>query len=400
MLTRHEMIEIQTPDLDEGASVVAVLGGPRPFHRITSEDIRWNMWLDSRSKLRHQQIAQSSQDRRHWRPISPGISNYVNTSDDKSYTQSPIHRANEGQNLLLANEEPQSGSSGTYPSSIPASERQHEPLDDEQELPELQTREYLSSIPPATSSCALAKSSSYERSELTHKTGSDLVLPMGSFVPVTPNVQDLLDLLTASEEQHGANIDDQTEQEAPNTDDDDEIWKKFVLDDDSAETSRKAREEAHEQTKCALGLKKQDVPRMFSESSLPSGSTAPPSDIAEPPSASRGETPPTIQRNFKLADDQTLILSRADSIVPLSEATATTDTMDTSPQPLQAEFKFHQPELFVGRLTSDVPSNKSPAHLDAPPKKRRRQRSGRRRDNGRPDFRAMPNCDNDPIEED
>ncbi|KAF4343324.1 hypothetical protein FBEOM_2728 [Fusarium beomiforme] len=407
--TRHQMIEIQSSDLDEGASAVAVLGVPRHSHRITAEDIRWNMWLDSRSKSRNQQATQQSQDRMVSRPISPCISNYVNTSDDTLLTPSPIHRANEEQNSLHVNEEPQSGSSGTYPSSISASESHHEPLDDELELPELQTRGRFSSIPPATSSCALPKSASYERSELSRRTGSDLVLPMGSCMPVTPNVQDLLDLLAASEEQHGVNIDVQTTQDTPNAEDEDDIWKKFVLDDDTAETSRKAREEAYEQTKCAMGLKKQDVPQMFSEPSLPSGSTEPPSDIAEPPSVSRGEALPRIERNLKLANDQIQDLSGADSIILLSEAAVITDITDAtesiiaqpaSPQPFQAEFKFHQPQLFVGRLASDVPSNKSPVYFEAPPKKGRRQLSRRRRDKGRPDFRAMPNYDDDPIEED
>ncbi|KAG5754748.1 hypothetical protein H9Q69_003078 [Fusarium xylarioides] len=281
---------------------------------------------------------------------------------------------------------------------------------DEHELPELQARGQFADIPPATSPYTLPKSSSYERSESNIKTRSDLVLPMGSFMPVTPNVQDLLDLLAASEEQQEPDIEDQTQQETtPNADDEDEIWKKFVLDNDSAETSRKAREEAHEQTKCALGLKKPNIPRMFAESSLPSGSTAPPSDIAEPPSASRGETPTMEERNFILADDQIQDIPGAELEAPSSETAARVDIADAtdsiiaqpaSPQPLHAEFKFHQPQLFVGRLASDVPSTKSPVYLDAPRSKGRRQRSRRRRDKGRPDFRTMPNYNDDPIEED
>ncbi|KAH7255421.1 uncharacterized protein BKA55DRAFT_564058 [Fusarium redolens] len=368
------------------------------------------MWLESRTKSRQQQHAQPSRNKGPSRPISPSLSNYLNTSNDKSHIGSLICTENQGQNSPHANEEPQPRSSETYPSSIPASESQHEPLDDEQELPELQTRDPFPSILPATSSCALPKSSSYERSETSPKTGSDLVIPMGSFMPVIPNVQDLLDLLIASEEQQEPNIENQTQQEiTPNTDDEDEIWKKFVLDNDSAETSRKAREEAHEQTKCALGWKKPNVPRMFIESSLSSGSTAPPSDIAEPPSASRGEAPSTLERNFILADDQIQDLPGAELEVPSSEAAARADIADAadsiiaqpaSPQPLQAEFKFHQPQLFVGRLASDVPSTKSPVYLDAPRSKGRRQRSRRRRDKGRPDFRIMPNYNDDPIEED
>ncbi|KAF4438705.1 hypothetical protein FACUT_4730 [Fusarium acutatum] len=407
---RHQVIEAKSPELDEVASVVAVLGTPRPSDRLTAEDIRWNMWLASTTKPRQQQSVELSRDKGPPRPVSPSLSNYMNTFNDKSHSEDLISSENQGQNSSHANEEPQPRSSETYPSSIPTSESQHEPLADEQELPELQAKEQFADIRPATSPYALPKSSRYERSENNLKTRSDLVLPMGSFMPVTPNVQDLLDLLAASEEQQEPDIEDQTQQETtPNADDEDEIWKKFILDNDSAETSRKAREEAHEQTKCALGLKKPNVPRMFVESSLPSGSTAPPSDIAEPPSASRGETPTMEGHNFILADDQVQDIPGTELEAPSSETAARVDiagatdsiiAQPASPQPLHAEFKFHQPQLFVGRLASDVPSTKSPVYLDAPRSKGRRQRSRRRRDKGRPDFRTMPNYNDDPIEED
>ncbi|KAG5783757.1 hypothetical protein H9Q73_002569 [Fusarium xylarioides] len=407
---RHQVIEAKSPELDDCASVVAVLGTPRPSDRLTAEDLRWNMWLASTTKPGQQQSVELSRDKGPPRPVSSSLSNYMNTLNDKSHSEDPISSENQGQNSSHANEEPQPRSSETYASSIPPSESQHEPLDDEHELPELQARGQFADIPPATSPYTLPKSSSYERSESNIKTRSDLVLPMGSFMPVTPNVQDLLDLLAASEEQQEPDIEDQTQQETtPNADDEDEIWKKFVLDNDSAETSRKAREEAHEQTKCALGLKKPNIPRMFAESSLPSGSTAPPSDIAEPPSASRGETPTMEERNFILADDQIQDIPGAELEAPSSETAARVDIADAtdsiiaqpaSPQPLHAEFKFHQPQLFVGRLASDVPSTKSPVYLDAPRSKGRRQRSRRRRDKGRPDFRTMPNYNDDPIEED
>ncbi|KAF5627975.1 hypothetical protein F52700_8269 [Fusarium sp. NRRL 52700] len=407
---RHQVIEAESPELDEGASTVAVLGTPRPSDRLTAEDIRWNRWLESATKSRQQQPVQPSRDEGPPRPISPSLSNYMDIFNDKSHIVNLVGSEIQGQNSSHANEEQQPRSSETYPSSIPPSEGQHEPLDDEQELPELQARDPFADMPP-TSPYALPKSPTYERSETSLKTRSDLILLMGSFMPVTPNVQDLLDLLAASEEQQEPTIEDQTQKETtPNADDEDEVWKKFVLDNDSAETSRKAREEAHEQTKRALGLKKPDVPRMFVESSLlSSGSTAPPSDIAEPPSTSRGETPTVEGQNFILADDQIQDIPGAKLEGPPSETAARVDIADAtdsviaqpaSPRPLHAEFKFHQPQLFVGRLASDVSSTKSPVSLDAPPNKGRRQRSRRRRDKGRPDFRTMPNYNDDPIEED
>ncbi|KAM0555128.1 hypothetical protein ACHAPJ_006479 [Fusarium lateritium] len=227
---------------------------------------------------------------------------------------------------------------------------------------------------------------------------------------MTPQVQDLLELLTASEAQQEVISEHGEDREIiPNPEDEDEIWKRFVFDDDSAEINRKAREEAHEQTKCDLGFKKPDNPHTFIESSLTSGSPAPASDIAEPPSASRDKPSPTTEHTPNMTDALAEDLSDAGMVASSSEAAAkinATDATDSiiaqpaSPQSPQPEFRFHHPQLFVGRLAYDVPSNPSSVPLYAPPKKGRRPRSGRRRDKGRPDFRAMPNYNDDPIEED
>ncbi|KAF4455723.1 hypothetical protein F53441_2018 [Fusarium austroafricanum] len=409
--TRHHMLSIRSPELEEDASIVAVLGTPRhSYSRITAEDIRWNMWLNSNTKSTQEKSGQASQGKKLSRSISPGISNYWNTSEDKLYTQSLIHCEIPRQNSVRLNADPQLRSPGTYASSIPTSDNyQYGALDVEPELPELQTGDRLSSIQAQTSPCVLPRSPGHERSESSIKPGSDLVLPIGTGLLANPKVQDLLDLLTASDEQLEPTLESQTHQDTPpDSEDENEIWKRFVLDKDTVETGRKALEEAHEQTKCDLGLKKPNVPRVFMESSLTFGSTAPLSDMAEPSSASRGKSPPTIERDLNVADDQTEYLSGANCIVPSSEAAAMTNITDAtdsiiaqpaSPQPLQADFKFHQPQLFVGRLASDVPSNTSSIPFNAPLKEGRRQRSRRRRDKGRPDFRAMPNYNDDPIEE-
>ncbi|KAG5658164.1 hypothetical protein KAF25_007115 [Fusarium avenaceum] len=175
---------------------------------------------------------------------------------------------------------------------------------------------------------------------------------------------------------------------------------RFVFDDDSTETSRKARQEAHEQTKRDLGLKKPNVPFPFFESTLSSSSVAPPSDVAEPPSASRDGWSLHKESNHSRTDDRAEDLQESSEGVANTIIESTTDSViahPASPQPLLAEFKFHQPQLFTGRLANDAPCN-LPSTLYAQTKKGKRPR--KRRDKERPDFRAIPNYNDDPIEED
>lgn len=146
-----------------------------------------------------------------------------------------------------------------------------------------------------------------------------------------------------------------------------------------------------------MGLKKSNVAFPFFESTLSSSSVAPPSDVAEPPSASRDGSSLHKGSNYNGTDDRTEYLREPSEAVANTGIESMTDSViahPASPQPLHPEFKFHQPQLFVGRLANDAPCN-SPL---AQPKKGRRPK--KRRDKERPNFRAIPNYNDDPIEED
>lgn len=81
--------------------------------------------------------------------------------------------------------------------------------------------------------------------------------------------------------------------------------------------------------------------------------------------------------------------------------TTTTTTQPGSPQPAQPEFKFHHPSLFVGRLASNGQTNTPCTPWTGESKMGGRPRARGRREQGRPDFRTMPDYDEDedPIEE-
>jgi hypothetical protein len=96
-------------------------------------------------------------------------------------------------------------------------------LNSESELPQTRVA-CLSSVSGERSTCSLPKSSSYETNESSIKPGTGLVIPFRTQLPVKPNAQDLLDLLTASEERQGPANDANTWREpTPVAQDEDEI---------------------------------------------------------------------------------------------------------------------------------------------------------------------------------
>jgi len=155
---------------------------------------------------------------------------------------------------------------------------------------------------------------------------------------MTQKAQDLLDLLTENEERHGATIEKQVDPETmTDVEDEDEIWKRFVFDDDPVETKRKACEEATEQTKCDLGLGKTKTLCAIEDALLPSSSAAPQSDVAEPPSEPRDLLANNVTLDMASDQIEELLGADQDSELeedPSSEAAARTDitnTIDSKP---------------------------------------------------------------------
>ncbi|KAJ4022509.1 hypothetical protein NW752_000285 [Fusarium irregulare] len=410
--TRSPMLDIGSPGTEENMSTTAVLGAPRrPNARITSEDIRWKLWLNPSEETATKEPDKTREADHPSRPVTPGISHFWNSSEDHTKTSSSLRNEASQQRSSSVFGEPQLQSSESSPCILAPDSVQDEIPHPGPELPRMQAVGHLPSVSTEVETCSLSRSPSHGVSESFTKPQSDPVLPVRINPRMTHKAQDLLDLLTENEERHGASIKKIVDPETiADAEDEDEIWKRFVFDDDPAETKRKACEEATEQTKRDLGLGKTKTLCAIEDPLLPSSSAAPQSDVAEPPSESRDLLANNV--TLDMTSDQIEELLDADQDPeleedPLSEAAARTDITDaidsttaqpSSPQPPQAEFKFHQPQLFTGRLAGEVSSNTPSGSLYAPPKSGRRLR--KRRDKGRPDFRAMPNYEDDPIEED
>lgn len=130
-------------------------------------------------------------------------------------------------------------------------------------------------------------------------------------------------------------------------------------------------------------------------------------DVTEPPAAP-GEGQLGACPTHIATEEPPEILSCTDEGMQApSDAAAETNTVEAdsaaarpgSPQPVQPDFKFHHPSQFVGRLASNGPAKMSCAPSTAAPKMGRRPKARGRREQGRPDFRTMPDYDGDPIEE-
>ncbi|KAH7003203.1 hypothetical protein EDB82DRAFT_482885 [Fusarium venenatum] len=410
--TQPSMFNIRSPDLEENMSTTAVLGAPtRSSKRITTKDIRWNSWLNSKAIISSKEPAQTNEMSESPRSISPGISHFWNSSEEHSQTQSPVQPRTTRQRLLSQTDEPQLQSCESRSSNAISSDNiQNEVLSSEPKLPEVQTEDDSPS-PITLETHEPLKNLNHDRRHACVKRRSDWVLSARPNPHKTTNCRDLLDLLSENEDSNGAVTEKDTDRKTTlNPEDENEIWKRFVFDNNIAETTRRALDEAKEQTRRELGLERTNSPCTFQDLPLASSPTAARSDVAEPPSVSR-DSSLSMKQTLGIADDE---MGRPSSTDPdsdledqsLSEVTARVDTTDangsiiaqpSSPEPIQAEFKFHQPQLFIGRLAAGAPSDKPPVTFYEP---KNGKRWKKRRDKGRPDFRAMPNYDDDPIEED
>ncbi|KAH6874699.1 hypothetical protein B0T10DRAFT_552688 [Thelonectria olida] len=358
---------LRSPAFNQSSSVLAQVGASDRSPSIMAEDnAGWNDWLNAND--------------------SSNTLGYINGHAGDAKTTG---RRDRGTEEL----EPSSLASRLTP-TMPSEDLESNLAQNKSDLPTLSVeREFdkLQSTRNTATTSGSVPGLNWERSKTITKPRNDLVLQSEPELPKPPNVQDLLDLLE-KEEQGGDEVSDVPE-ETP--EDEDELWKRFVLDDDSVETSRKAREEARLQTSHILC-------RTATHTSLPS-------DIAEPPSATRehsSQSPASIAR----VDTDSMGSPRCPEM-PSSEAAPTeaitvhTNTSNTaqvgSPKRQQSEFKFHQPRPFIGRLASLPSGHADPFRVQTQPSgnKRTGRRSRKHRTEGRPDFRAMPNYDGDPIEE-
>lgn len=381
---RLSLFDIRSPDPEDIGSMIAQIGAPNdgPRH-ITKDDSKWNNWLNPDDSIAPHSYSNVEGNSQRSRSITPGVSHYWNASEDQSLPRSGCETANEGDILDNVMEPPPTTCSST---PIVPFDSIYCSIRSEQELPALTEQRTSSRLDETHTIASSTPVAVFDRegNERHAEAKHDLVLPSKPELPKAPNVQDLMDLLLEDDEgqlEEGDNLEQTSE-------DEDEVWKRFVFDEDCTEISREACQEAQRQTTHDLCI----------------AMAGPPSDVAEPPSASRGNPYLDPGSMASLPLDSPGTPSKVNEHISANSASAhTTGTANSntahmgSPKPQHSDIKFHQPSLFIGRLASLPSANTGPVQLQPP--KRRRGRPRKRRGDGRPDFRAMPDYDDDPIEE-
>ena len=172
----------------------------------------------------------------------------------------------------------------------------------------------------------------------------------------------------------------------PQDEDEEKVWKKFVLDDDASEIDRIAHDEAHVRTTRQLRLHTQ----------------APASDIAEPSSTNcyQRETTPFegCSRNTGFFDirglAETSPYSSADSAI--NSTSAQLGSSASPPKSHKFIPRFHRLRPFVGRLAGVLRASSS---LVKEPDNKVPRVWKKKKESGRLDIRGLPDIEGDPIED-
>lgn len=219
-----------------------------------------------------------------------------------------------------------------------------------------------------------------------HATSQDLMLPSVCDLLVEPAFQAFDDFVGVEEAPQMSYVDLLGEATGNLTEaDDEEIWKKFIFDNDSDLTESTVGEV---QTDTATELMdNQSSCHPAYVQSTPNGDT----DITSF-SKSVSDNP----GDFEWSSNETCSSNLLENCL-IEDKPQLYEQGPLSGNPERDDFKFHHPRPFIGRLASQT--NATPKPSDSP-LMRTRGRPKKKRDAQRPNIRAMPNFDGDPIDDD
>jgi hypothetical protein len=208
---------------------------------------------------------------------------------------------------------------------------------------------------------------------------------------VTKNMMDLLEeeLYPTAKEESKAPLERQNRSAS-----EDELWKRFMFDDDPKEVVEKAGRLAAKETTRQI-LQERSAVRSDEVEAPASSSTHVPTNVDLPESV-------VIDLSKVCDSESDCGASREDESVQAVSVMA--EHGSSSPKKSKTHnFKVHVPAPFVGRLASISTSDEAgaqPQSTVASLRGRRGTKWKRRWKSGRPEIRALPDFDEDPIEED
>ncbi|CAH0058810.1 unnamed protein product [Clonostachys solani] len=327
---RPRLFDLRSPEPQQSGSMIVELGGPIPYQNCDEEE-EWRNWLH---KTAASPVLSSSRESTQVQPESP---------------------------VTLVEESEESENKKTSMTQIEWEQ------DSQHSIPGAGT-EKVSTVNPTE----------------VHATSQDLMLPSVCDLLVAPAFQAFDDFVGVEEAPQMSYADLLGEATGTLTEaDDDEIWKKFIFDNDSDLTESTIGEvQADTATKL---MDSQSSCHPAYVQSTPNGDT----DIT-----SFGKSVSDNPGGFEWSSDETSSNLLENCLI--EDKPQWYEQGPLSGNPEQDDFKFHHPRPFIGRLASQT--NATPMPKDSP-LKRSRGRPKKKRDAHRPDIRAMPNFDGDPIDD-
>ncbi|KAI5467259.1 hypothetical protein BGZ63DRAFT_430686 [Mariannaea sp. PMI_226] len=391
-VTRPQFFDIYSPTSEDNFSTLAHTGSVNyDRSEATPEEAQWKDLISANDRSNEEQGCFSNSPRTSLN-LAPGISHFQSSYEDQLLIPSGNPEVSEVEEDLQDDElnipplvirSTPASSSGKTDAHL---------VEDELELPKLPSEQDEARGVGTWSRNPLVPlpTSSSGRSEKQIDPSHGRVLPKRLQILKSSKAQGLLGLV---EEKHEGMDPNDGPEEIPEEEEEEEIWKKFVFDEDSAGTRRKAGEEARHQTtedlRCvATGTPLSDVVEPPSRSSW--GRTA------ENPTSHRGTSTNILETRTRIEVPSS---EAAVSETALSNTNTSTIARAGSPKRQKPDFKFHQPLPFIGRLASLPSCTAGPFEIQTSNARKGGRHSRKHRIKGRPDFRMMPDYNSDPIEE-
>ncbi|CAI6097670.1 unnamed protein product [Clonostachys chloroleuca] len=355
---RPRLFDLRSPEPQQSGSMIVELGGPVPYQNSDEEE-EWRNWLHSMDEFSfdHNFILDGEYEMSS--TLTPGISEaacpVLWSSRDSTQVQpeSPV---------TLVEELEESENKKTSMTQIEWEQ------DSQHSNPGAGT-EKLCTVNPTE----------------VHATSQDLMLPSVCDLLAAPAFQAFDDFVGVEEAPQMSYVDLLEEATGNLTEaDDEEIWKKFIFDNDSDLTESTVGEV---QTDTATErMDNQSSCHSAYVQSTPNGDT----DIT-----SFGKNVSDNPGGFEWSLNETSSPNLLENCL-IEDKPQLYEQGPLSGNPEQDDFKFHHPRPFIGRLASQTKATPKPRDS---PLKRTRGRPKKKRDAQRPDIRAMPNFDGDPIDD-
>ena len=236
---KSRLLDIESPEPEVASSTIVEVGKTNePIEQHALEEAHWASWLNSKQPEANTTSRNQHEDKNETKSITPGVSEAWNGSGDPVQQLSPQAALNA---VLLDSTEVAAQLAELFTDDGDVSRQPRRNIQPPGLAEHVSTSNHETSPSPSV----------LQRKDPEHSRASgtgvrDLVLPSSHSLPEPPDAQDLMKLLAQEQPAPEEESRDHpvSGQGVQSEGDEDEIWRMFLLDDDGAEITRKAVEEA------------------------------------------------------------------------------------------------------------------------------------------------------------